>query len=229
MTDTPTNIAFIARACGGKTTASEYLVDARGFGHVGFAEPLRALQPLHESSPSDWRELIRHWVYEFRIPDVLSMQETAHLENGILNAFSAYPTTPGTKNRPLLQNIGTHVGRGLDDFLWIKLLLARAEAVGGAVTLDDCRFDNEARALKQNDWVLSYIWASEPTLDKRYTELYGAPMTPEQKAHISESGIPALRPLCHYVIHNDDDDLNTLYNEVDWLADTAHLIRSVAV
>lgn len=227
MTDS-TNIAFIGRAASGKTTSANML-GGRGFTRLGFADPIRALGPIHAGdSDADWPELIREWTYRFRLPTVLSGGQLNDLEAGILRAFNEYPRVEG-KNRPLLQNIGTYVGRGIDDWLWIKLLLARAEASPAAVTLDDCRFDNEARALTTNDWCLVYLYAREATLDARYAKVYGAPMTPEQKAHPSESGIPALRGMCHYVIHNDADDLPALYNEVEFVADAAGLIRSVAV
>jgi hypothetical protein len=227
MTDT-TSVAFIGRAAAGKTTAANML-GGRGHARLGFADALRALGPIHaDANAPDWPELIREWVYQFRIPSVLDGGQLNELEAGILRAFNTYPRLEG-KNRPLLQNIGTHVGRGIDDYLWIKLLLSRAAESAAPVALDDCRFDNEARALKQAGFCLTYLWATEATLDRRYAALYGAPMTPDQKAHPSESGIPMLRGLCHYVIHNDGDDLNELYNEVEFIADAAYLIRGVAV
>jgi hypothetical protein len=54
-------------------------------------------------------------------------------------------------------------------------------------------------------------------------------MTAEQKAHISESGIPQLRPLCDYVIHNDGDDLEMLVSEVEFVADVPQLVRGMAI
>lgn len=224
------NIAFIGRAASGKSTATKMLIEAHGYTRVGFADPIRALGGLHDSrgpSSNDWSDLIRRWTYEYRVPDVLTMQEVAALENGILDAFNTYPRVEG-KNRELLQNIGTHVGRGIDDYLWIRLALTRADELERA-TLDDCRFENEAHALKQKGWTLVYVWASSTTLDRRYASLYGAPMTEKQKRHISESGIPALRPLCDYVIHNDTDDLKSLYNEVEFVAQTAHLMQGLRV
>lgn len=218
-----TNIAFIGRAASGKSTATKMLVEAHGYTRVGFADPIRALQPIHNANTNDWRDLIRAWVYEYRVPDVLTADEVSALEAGILSAFERFPRVEG-KNRALLQNIGTEVGRGIDDVLWIRLALNRAELIGDRAVLDDCRFENEARALLASGWVLCYMWASGHTLDRRYAAAYGAPMTDEQKAHPSESGIPALRELCQYVIHNEDDDLVALFSEVEFLNDTAHLI-----
>lgn len=222
-----TNIAFIARAAGGKTTAAEMLA-GMGYGRVGFAEPLRALNDLHgEVSPADWPEVIRLWAYRFKLFDALGRAEVNRLEAGILGAFKRYPVVAG-KTRPMLQNIGTEVGRGIHDMLWVNLALTRAEAIDRpAVALDDCRFENEAHALKAAGWVLSYIWAREATLDKRYAALYGAPMSAEQKSHASEAGIPKLRPLCHHVINNDTDSLSDLYNGVEYLDHAATMIRSI--
>ena len=224
-----TDIAFIGRAGSGKSTAAKMLA-ADGFTHMGFADPIRALGKMHEAggpSATDWPELIRLWTYQFRIPDVLNTEDVATLEAGILDAFRTYPRVEG-KNRDLLQNIGTHVGRGIDEVLWISLLLNRAEKSGGPAVLDDCRFQNEADALLEAGWCLVYIYTREIVLDARYAKLYGAPMTPKQKAHPSEATIPTLRGRCHYVIDNNGD-LVDFYNQVQFVREMAPDLLRLAV
>ncbi len=56
------------------------------------------------------------------------------------------------KDRKLLQWIGTEFGRSLDKDLWLKIWKAEASvnlSIGTLVVCDDCRFDNEAEAVKE--------------------------------------------------------------------------------
>lgn len=55
------------------------------------------------------------------------------------------------KDRKLLQWLGTEFGRSIDPGLWVNIWKAQAQvnlAVGNMVVCDDCRFDNEAEAVK---------------------------------------------------------------------------------
>jgi hypothetical protein len=55
------------------------------------------------------------------------------------------------KDRKLLQWLGTDFGRSIDENLWVKIWKAQASvnlAIGNLVVCDDCRFDNEAEAIK---------------------------------------------------------------------------------
>lgn len=61
-----------------------------------------------------------------------------------------YPSTPGVKNRRLLQYIGTEIGRNfIDQHFWIYRTqqLLRTNPVLDFALSDDLRFDNEAMAV----------------------------------------------------------------------------------
>lgn len=54
------------------------------------------------------------------------------------------------KDRKLLQFLGTEFGRSLDKNLWVKLWIDKVKSFPNHYTIvcDDCRFDNEAEAVK---------------------------------------------------------------------------------
>lgn len=69
---------------------------------------------------------------------------------------------PFEKNAKLLQFLGTDFGRSIDKDIWVKSCLAdiqRFEDVNSVenIFVTDCRFENEADALKQSGFVLVQI------------------------------------------------------------------------
>ncbi|MBB4235013.1 deoxynucleotide monophosphate kinase [Rhizobium esperanzae] len=122
----PPVVAFTGVAGSGKSTATRHLVEQHGYTLVKFAGPLkdmmRALGFGEEDIEGNCKEL----------------------SNSLL-----CDKTP----RHAMQTLGTEWGRKCigDDF-WINLWRDSAERIvkqGGRVVVDDCRFPNEAQAIRR--------------------------------------------------------------------------------
>lgn len=95
----------------------------------------------------------------------------------------------GKTPRYAMQTLGTEWGRVLiGDDLWTDAWHSKVAKVDGAVVTDDCRFPNEAHALKFKGGELVKL---KPLVNRRDTS-----------EHVSEVGIPD--ELCHHIIDNDE-------------------------
>lgn len=100
-----------------------------------------------------------------------------------------------TKDRKLLQWLGTDWGRdSISQSLWIDLWKAEvAGYIGGIITCDDVRFDNEGEVIKSLGGKLILIESSKNS-DRIDT-------TAGLKNHASEAGVD--RKYIDAVVHND--------------------------
>jgi dephospho-CoA kinase len=120
-------IAFIGKMMSGKTTASKFLVESREFGRLAFAYPVK----------------------EF---SVRTLNSLAHMfgreQNWTMETLEQRKSEPQV--RKLLQLVGTELGRELVGYenVWVDLLIDKVEYMD-RVVVDDCRFPNEAEALKE--------------------------------------------------------------------------------
>jgi hypothetical protein len=124
-------IGLTGYAGSGKSTAAKHLVERHGFVLVKFAGPLK--QMMRCLGLGD-REIEGE------------LKEEPH------------PLLSGKTPRYAMQTLGTEWGRDLIGFgLWVNVAMDRVHAVldrGGKVVLDDCRFPNEASAIKEAGGVI---------------------------------------------------------------------------
>lgn len=122
----PAVIALSGAAGSGKSTAADYLVRMHGYERVKFAGPLKAAMAA------------------------LGLTER-HIEGDLKEAPCAL--LQGKTPRYAMQTIGTQWGRDLiGQHFWIGLWERAALEVldsGGRVVVDDCRFANEADAVRK--------------------------------------------------------------------------------
>lgn len=86
------------------------------------------------------------------------------------------------KNRVFLQFLGSEIGRSIDVDLWVKVWKAKAEASQASIVVcDDCRFDNEAEAIKSMGGIIIQIKSNKNI--ERITTANGI------ANHASEAGI----------------------------------------
>jgi hypothetical protein len=118
-------IAFTGAAGSGKSTASRFLVEERGFTLVKFAAPLKDM---------------------LRAIGLTEDEIEGHLKE------KPCATLCGRSPRHAMITLGTEWGRDLiDDGFWVSLWARRVARIldeGGSVVTDDCRFDNEAAAVE---------------------------------------------------------------------------------
>jgi hypothetical protein len=74
------------------------------------------------------------------------------------------------KDRRLLQTIG-NTGRALHPRTWVDLLLTKVKA-GRSYVVDDVRFEDEAKALREHGFVVVTLEASNATRVQRIRDLY---------------------------------------------------------
>jgi hypothetical protein len=122
----PPVVAFTGRAGSGKSTATKFLVEQHGYTLVKFAGPLK--------------DMMR----------AVGFSE-AEIEGELKEAPS--DLLAGKTPRHAMQTLGTEWGRDcIYPGFWIGLWRRRVEqvfAAAGRVVVDDCRFPNEAEAIRR--------------------------------------------------------------------------------
>ena len=85
----------------------------------------------------------------------------------------AYRQGMATKDRKMLQRIGTQA-RDKDPDHWIKQLILKLTP-GGKFVIDDCRYLNEAKYLRENGFVIWRLEVSPEVQEQRIRSLYADP------------------------------------------------------
>lgn len=140
-------IAFTGPAGAGKSTAAAVVAARYGYYRLSFAAPIRA------------------------------MLMAFGLTGEQLGAGKEQPLDwlPGQTPRRLMQTLGTEWGRQLvDPNIWVKLAMRRAQwALGqqfAGVVFDDCRFDNEAMAIREAGGIVVKIRGREAAVAPHSSE-----------------------------------------------------------
>jgi hypothetical protein len=190
------NIAFIGKMSSGKTTASQYLVDNYGYKKLSLAEPIYwIVNDLKNKTP---RELYSLYI----APYLTSGFTDKELDKFIAGIDYVNKNIPREQPKPRkqLQFIGTEVGRGIRDTLWVDILLNRV--TGDNNTVDDVRFSNELQYLKNAGFILIKLEITKEEQKIRLSKLYKN-FDPEILNHGSEIEIDAL--LGDYSMKSDAD------------------------
>jgi hypothetical protein len=119
-------VAFTGVAGSGKSTAAQYLVEHHGYTRARFAGPLKDMM---------------------RVIGLTEDEIEGHLKEKPCNLLQ------GKTPRHAMQTIGTQWGRDcIGPYFWIRLWRERVLEVtsqAGRVVVDDCRFPNEAAAIRK--------------------------------------------------------------------------------
>src|SRR6478752_1282773 len=144
-------IAFIGLMHSGKSTAAQHFVDKYGAWRPSFADPVKDI------AVNTLNNVIQY------LP-----KNDVRVNRAMLNEIKNNPHV-----RNLLQFIGTELGREWtgNPNIWIDTLLrriddeedyaAREHNAQLIVVNDDCRFQNEAQALRENGFVLVRVHRDE--------------------------------------------------------------------
>jgi hypothetical protein len=157
------SVALIGRARSGKDTVAARLVTTKCYMPIAFASPLKTaaehLNPIISAGN----------LSEVRLNDALA-------EFGWEGAKDAFPEV-----RRILQRMGQTI-RDLTPDYWLNLALDKAEQAhrwNAPVVVTDCRYPNEAEALKKRGFLM--VRVVRPTL----------PMLPNE--HESETALDSFR------------------------------------
>lgn len=127
-----------------------------------------------------------------------------------------YPNMLGKSDpryRPLMQKLGTDWFRSYDPDVWVNCLLARVELDIHRIVVDDVRFVNEARILRDKGWKLIYINASDEVRKQRCIERDGH-WDESVLDHPSETQIEDAAKYAHHAI-DGDLELDEFYEALD--------------
>lgn len=165
-----TIIALGYRARSGKDTVGDYLVDKWGFKRIAFADKLK------------------------QVVSTLTGQDAFDTD------FKFRTQTSGLTGGQMLQQVGVAI-RGVHENIWIEAsgLGAYALMPGARVVVTDCRFKNEAAAVKRLGGHLVEVRRPGLPIDLHSSEISGMLVNWD------------------HVLHNDGT-LNDLYVRVDALA-----------
>lgn len=135
----------------GKTLAAEYLVERYGYHHDSFAAPLRRFAcDVLGLTPAEL-EAIKESPVDWLDDSSDGRQQV----------------TP----RRFLQLVGTEFGRNLiHPHLWVRSCLRRVEGHANVV-ISDCRFGNEARAIRERGGVVVRLNGRGVLADKHISEV----------------------------------------------------------
>ncbi|MFF7408691.1 deoxynucleotide monophosphate kinase family protein [Streptomyces lydicus] len=132
------NIAFMGKARSGKDTAGERLVNNWNFTRLAFADPLKRMAlEVNPFIPTGYGVTVR--------------LETLVADVGWDFAKDHYPEA-----RRVLQQVGQTV-RELDEDFWLRVLTEKVRAADQwnmPVVVTDCRYRNEAEALRAAGFML---------------------------------------------------------------------------
>lgn len=125
-------IAFIGKMFSGKTTAADYLVNQHAFTKLAFADPVKSISADILNLVASRLGQPMTWTYE----EIQRRKGEAQV-------------------RKLLQLVGTELGRELIGYedVWVDLLVHDVRGRDNIV-IDDCRFPNEAQALKDSGFLI---------------------------------------------------------------------------
>ena len=135
----------------GKTLAAEHLVERYGFHHDSFAAPLRRFAcdvlGLTPAELETLKESSVDWLDDSR------------------------DDRPQVTPRRFLQLVGTEFGRNLiHPHLWVRACLRRIEGRSDVV-ISDCRFSNEARAIRERGGLVVRLNGRGEFGDKHLSEM----------------------------------------------------------
>lgn len=140
----------------GKNTVATILQDRRGFTPIAFADPIYAA-----------------------VAAITGLSASELADRTVKEAPLAWL---GRSPRELLQTLGTEWGReSVHQEIWVRRAMSRAAAIlgaGGHVAITDCRFANEAEAIRQAG---GSVWQ---------VRRQAAGLAGQTGQHASEAGVP---------------------------------------
>ena len=171
----------------GKDTVGAYLVNAYGFRRIGFADKLKeSAAALFDVPVESWEE----WKNNRRVRVVIETERYINAPAETAAALTA---------REFLQRYGTEAHREVFGYdFWVEQALKVTDLSDDNFVVTDCRFDNEAEAIKKRGGIVIRVYRPGTGGDE----------------HASEKALP--EELVDYTLINDKSK-GHLYIQIDTL------------
>lgn len=143
-------IALIGKARAGKTTTANALKNL-DYQQISFADPVKEATARMLTTFEQY--ILFPQGTQYVAPEQLPIVTVDNIQRE-----KSHPAI-----RKLLQVVGTEIGREWfgPDTIWIDMLVEKIEKMDGPLVIDDCRFPNEAEALKQQGFFLVKLQRDE--------------------------------------------------------------------
>lgn len=121
------------------------------------------------------------------------------------------------KNRELLQRLGQGLRENIDYDIWVNAVVndINKKSLNDNLVLDDLRYKNEFKAMKENGFLLIRILSPEETRRNRIPNTF-----PSDPSHISEVDLDDVPAEEWDVIINNVSDLNYLEHSAKKIMDS---------
>jgi hypothetical protein len=203
-------IGISGKIASGKTTVRRYLETKYGFFGIAFADAIKKLARYQNVDHVE-RKLIVRIMADKLLPS--KPEARPEFVKEVLEAFERFPTlNPDEKNRPLLQYLGTEIGRKYDYDMWLNYTLSQCKNYD-RVVVDDVRFSNEADRLKETGFHLWRKQISPEIQKKRILELYGESQL-SRLNHPSETNLDNKLYLFDTILA-EELSLEEMYDKID--------------
>lgn len=171
------NVVLVGPMHAGKSTIAHLLVENWGYERIALADSVK----------DDAVYLVNQWFSLYGIPSEITRID--------IEANKA-------QFRPFLQWLGTELGREFtgNDRFWIDQFLGKVNWVDGPVVCDDCRFPNEAEALRAAGFLVVRVVRPE---EQRAASVAASGQA-GLPGHASETEIEQIRPDLY--VYNEHED-----------------------
>lgn len=161
-------IGFTGKKQSGKDTACDSL---EGYTKMSFAEPMREILNLVTVSPEGYDydehkedevlELVQssllRGIIDRCVEDLLETVDNRHSGNLYLLLMDKFSNKKFSA-REFLQVLGTDWARNtVDENIWLKKVVKKAQNHEGNVAISDVRFDNEAECIKHSNGIIVHL------------------------------------------------------------------------
>lgn len=169
-------VGITGKARHGKDSIADRLVAKHGFKKMSFAAPLKAV--LYTMNP-----IIGFDVYRPQQTIDLRTALSRYGENGVKKVYPEY--------RKLLQRLGTEGIRSIDDEFWVRAALKEVakEPKDARIVFTDCRFPNEATAIRFSGYFQKYVLPLPDATTEVWTVHRDIAPLPGEQPHESEEHV----------------------------------------
>jgi dephospho-CoA kinase len=201
----PKKIAISGKMASGKTTAANILRDKYGYKVCSVAAPIKEIASIATDEKKVAEVIMRlcNW-------NVARAQKCKEAFKNMYPKYEGHDLTfKDNKTRSFLQELG-RTFREIDPDVWIRDLIQRSRSEN-LVVIDDLRYRNELRLLKEAGFITIRLNITEDIQKERLKNLYGH----VDNDKINDSSETDLDNSEFDYVINNTEDIQTLIKQLD--------------